>query len=409
MDSSPRFKTSDRSPRLTIAGVAWVMLLSPFWANSEPFVPREGSQVLERVRNGPTDEGASKLRELHARLAGDLNNLELASQFARECIDRNRRESNPKYLGRAQAALAPWWNAINPPAEALILRATIRQAQHEFRGALADLDLALRQRPRDAQAWLTRATVLTVLGDYPAARRACFPLAQLAPGLLALSAAANVSCLSGDAEGGCSALREALNSYPHPDSTERIWALTIHGEASARLGHWHEAENSFKAALSIDPHDCYVLAAYADLLLDQGRAREVVSLLREYRRIDGLLLRLALAEAQIDRTSRSFRMAVESLESRFEAGRLRGDFLHLREQARFLLQLRSSPAEALRAARENWQVQHEPADARLLLECARAARDAAAAEPVMAFLRVSHLQDVRLQQLTAELAAIASK
>ena len=131
--------------------------------------------------------------EWRRQLSADANNLGLAAHYARRCIERSRKEADPRCLGRAQAALAPWWNTTNAPAEALVLRATIRQSQHDFTNALADLEFALKQAPRNAQGWLTRATILTVLGEYPTARRACIPLAQLAPGLVALTAGAVVS------------------------------------------------------------------------------------------------------------------------------------------------------------------------------------------------------------------------
>ena len=48
---------------------------------------------------------------------------------------------------------------------------------------------------------------------------------------------------------------------------------------------------------------------------------------------------------------------------------------------------------ALALARDNWDVQREPADARLLLEAARAAGDPAAAGPVLDFLAATGLED----------------
>ena len=69
---------------------------------------------------------------------------------------------------------------------------------------------------------------------------------------------------------------------------------------------------------------------------------------------------------------------MEQLRDRFEASRLRGDRVHLREEARFTLHLLNDPKAALKLAQENWQVQKEPADVRILLEAALAAHDAAA-------------------------------
>jgi tetratricopeptide (TPR) repeat protein len=380
---------------LALSGV----LLPANPASAEPFLPQEGGEVLERLRTSPLDPAARELRSLRVRLSADSNNLALASQYVRQCIERSRNDADPRYLGRAQAALAPWWNAAGAPADALVLRATIRQAQHDFTNALSDLDLALKQAPRNAQAWLTRATILTVLSDYPAARRSCIPLAQLAPGLVALTAAASVNCLDGDAERGCALLRNALDAYPHAAASEKIWALTVLGEASTRLGRQVEAADFFKRALELDARDTYSLCAYADLLLDEGRAEEAAGFLKDGLRTDAVLLRLALAESQLKPKPESLAIHVSTLAARFEAGHLRGDFVHQREEARFVLCLLGTPREALRLAQENWRVQREPADVRILLESALAAHDLTAAQPALEFVRTSHLQDVRLQKL----------
>jgi tetratricopeptide (TPR) repeat protein len=372
-------------------------------APAEPFLPRDGAQVLERLRVTPLDPAARELRQLRARLSANPTNLAVASQFARQCIERSRTEADPRYLGRAQAALAPWWNATNAPADALVLRATIRQNQHDFTNALADLELALQKSPRNAQAWLTRATVLTVLGDFPAARRACIPLAQLAPGLVALTAATSISCLAGDAEHGCALLRNALDAYPQTSAAERIWTLTVLGEASARLGHQAEAEGYFKRGLELDRRDPYLQCAYADFLLDQGRPQDCAALLQDALRADGLLLRLALAESQLTPRPPSLEAHVNSLLARFEAGHRRGDFVHQREEACVVLHLLVRPREALRLAQDNWRVQHEPADARILLECALASGDRSAAEPAFDFMRTSRIEDVRLTALAKAL------
>jgi len=368
-------------------------------ASAEPFIPHDGAQVLEHLRASPSDSGARELRELRAQLSADANNLALASQYARRCIERSRKEADPRYLGRAQAALAPWWSKTNAPAEALVLRATIRQSQHDFTNALVDLDLALKEAPSNTQAWLTRATILTVLGEYPAARRACFPLAQLAPGLLALTAAANVSSLDGEAERGCALLQKALDSSLNGETSEQLWALTVLAEASARLGHETESEDYFKRALALDPRDSYLQCAYADLLLDQGRAREIAMLLKDSQSSDGSLLRLALAESQIKPKLATLDVHIAALAARFDAGHLRRDFVHQREEARFAQHLLGAPREALSLAQDNWRVQREPADARIFLESALAAKDPLAAQSVLKFLRNNRLQDVRLTQL----------
>src|SRR5580704_18110762 len=158
------------SPASSKLAASWLSLfllvLLSTVAHSEPFEPQDGGQVLETLRATAFDPIDREIRELRARLAANPADASLACQLARRCIDRSRNDADPRYLGRAQAALGPWWDAPKPPVDVLVLRATIKQSQHEFTNALADLDLAVKLQPHDAQAWLTRTTVLTVMGDY---------------------------------------------------------------------------------------------------------------------------------------------------------------------------------------------------------------------------------------------------
>jgi tetratricopeptide (TPR) repeat protein len=368
-----------------------------------PFLPRDGNEVLETIRSTAFDPIAHQMRELRGHLTADPENVSLACQFARCCIERSRAEADPRFLGRAQAALAPWWNLAQPPIDVLVLRATLKQSQHDFTNALTDLSLAARRAPNNPQVWLTRATILTVLGDYAGARQACLSLAQLAPGLIALTAIANVTALNGGAGRACTLLQSTLAANPSASADEKNWGLTALAEASVRLGRNTDAEAAFKSALALGQHDPYLLGAYADFLLDQGRAAEAAEMLKNETRADPLLLRLAVAESRLEPRPASLAAHVASLKARFEAGHLRGDFVHQREEARFTLWLLHQPQPALQLAQANWQVQHEPADMRILLECALAANDGTAARPVIEFIQTNHLEDVELANLTEKL------
>ena len=378
-------------------------------ARAEPFLPTDGSEVLERLRAKPFDPATHHLHELRAKLAADPTNPAVACQFARQCIELSRSEANPRYLGRAQGALARWWDQPTPPVDVLVLRATIKQSQHDFTNALTDLNLALKLDHANAQAWLTKATVLTVLGDYDGARRACAPLIQLAPGLIGLTAAVSVSSLNGQAASSCQLLSRALAGQPNASTGDKLWALTVLAEGSARLGRLAEAEAYFKSALALGEHDPYLLGAYADLLLDQGRNQEVASLLAGEVNADALLLRLTLAESRLTPPPDSYPAHLASLQARFEAGHLRGDFVHQREEARYTLELLHQPAAALRLAQMNWRVQREPADVLILLQSARAAGDAAAAQPALDFIKEKKLEDVQLDKLARQITLASAE
>ncbi len=374
-------------------------------AQAMPHIPADGAQVIERLpaRNDPLQR---ELRRLRAALAASPGDPQLAADLARRYIAAARTDGDPRYLGYAQAVLAPWRDRPQAPLQLRVLRATILQSMHQFPAALAELDAVLRVDRNHAQAWLTRATILQVQGDYPQAKSSCAKLYALAPELVSVACIAGVAALNGQAAQGYALLRAVLGRNADADPEIKGWAWTLLAEMAARRGSDSAAEEHFRQALAANGADAYLLGAYADFLLDRNRPREVLALLAERTRNDALLLRYAIALKRLDAPGAGEQ--IEILRSRFAAAMLREDPLHRREQARFELQLLNHPETALRLAQQNWQVQKEPADARVFLEAAAAAGDRSAARPVLDWLRQTGLQDRALAPLLARLGEAAS-
>ncbi len=177
--------------------------------------------------------------------------------------------------------------------------------------------------------------------------------------------------------------------------------MTVLAEIEGRIGDGIAAERYFRQALSLGLRDGYLLGAYADFLLAAGRPQEVLPLLQNELRIDGLL-RFTLAEQMVGAPVAS--RHISDLEERFSMSRVRGDTSHQREQARFALHLLNRASEALRLAEANWAVQREPWDTRLLLEAALAAGAPTAARPVLDWLTNSKLEDDQIRELASRLA-----
>ena len=370
-------------------------------ACAAPRVPASGAEVLEYLpmRNDPVQR---ELRDLRSQLTQQPDNVQLATQLAKRYVTLARADADPRYLGYAQAALAPWWSLPHPPTEALLLRATVLQSTHHFDQALADLDLLLKDDRANAQAWLTRATVLQVQGRLAEAKKSCVQLYGHVQELVVRTCLLGVANLSGDARRSYEGLRSALERSGTADAQIREWVLTLLGEMAVRLGDAIAAQKHFQDALALAPADTYLQAAYADFLLEQGRNREVIALLQDQSRVDALLLRYALAlDAEHSPLAAQNR---DLLRERFAAASLRGDTVHQREQARFELQLQKNPARALALAQSNWQVQREPADVRIYLQAARAAGDRAAEQTVKDWLAETGLQDATLATIAKPLA-----
>lgn len=372
-------------------------------AHAAPRLPASGAEVLE-VLPWRADPQQRELRDLRARLQVAPRDLPRAVEVARRYIEAGRREADPRYYGYAQAALAPWWGLAAPPPPVRLLRATLLQSEHRFPEALADLADLTTQQPDNAQAWLTRATVETVRADYAAATRSCARLSSLADELVTTACIANVGAMNGRLAGS-----ERLLATVHAragtgaeNPAVDAWVLTMLAEMAQRRGAAADADTRFRAALRLAPRDTYLLGAFADWLLDAGRHDAAAALLAPHARVDGLLLRHALALRQRGR-ERELAPELVELAARFDAGERRGDGVHLREQARFELALRGDARRALAIARRNWDVQKETADARILLEAALAARNAAAARPVLDWMRGARVEDVQLARLAAQL------
>ena len=383
-----------------IVTATW-LLLSHALAHGEPYVPADDRQVLERLRVNSLDPVMRELRALRAGLSRDPENLDAAAQLAARYIEVGRSEGDPRFLGQAQAVLGPWWDQPAPPPRALLLRAIIRQNAHEFAPALADLNEVIRVQPTNAQAWLTKASILQVQGHYEEARRACRPLMRLAARHVALTCLSDIAGLTGQAARSREVLTWAASQLGVPDR-ERLWALTALAELSARIGQSQAAEQYFTEARRIGIKDQYLWGAYADFLLDRGRAQDVVRLLEGDMKPDGFLLRLALAEQAQHLPVAKDHTAM--LAARFSASRDRGTRIHLREEARFTLVLLANPRQALTLAQANWEIQKEPWDARLLLESALASGDLDAAKPVLDWLNTNQVEDTRLRELAAQVS-----
>jgi len=357
-------------------------------AAAQTYVPRDAATIVAHVP--PRD--AREVAERQA-LAAAPDRIELAVEIARSEIERARRLSDPRYLGRAQATLARWWKLAEPPPDVLLLRATIEQSLHQFEATRADLDRLVAIRPNDVQAHLTRAVVATVRADYAAARASCAVLAHHAAPLVALTCTAPLDALAGDSDGAYRRLAAALTNRTPTEL--RTWALTTLAELAIQAGREPLAAEHLREVLALDPDDAYARAALADILLPQSPA-EASQLLAGFEAADTLLVRRAIAE---DRAKgREATKLVRAMRDRFAAAAERGDQVHLREEAMFALAVDSDPDRALDLARRNWDVQKELADARLLVEAAVEARHPDAASPVIEWARANRVRDARLDR-----------
>jgi hypothetical protein len=387
-----------------LASAAWAVSGAAVPVRAAPFTPSADGQVVETVPARATDPAAREMLALRQAWRARPQDLEAATRLAWRYQQEVAATGDPRYIGYIQAALQPWWTLNDAPSEVRVLRAVVRQFDHEFEPALADLQAVLTADPGHVQARAWQLAIRMVRADYRGARDSCEQLVPRVSPLVGAACRAQVDAATGNAGAAAARLRAALQAQGSADKAERLWSLTRLAEIEVHRGDGAAAQAAFEQALAIGLDDVYLQAAHADLLLDQGRAAEVVARLKGRSRADVLLLRLALASkaAGDPKAAESAR----ELRDRFDAARLRGDTSHRKEEARHALALQGDTARALKLARENWAEQHEAADARVLLEAALAARDRAAAQPVLQWMAESGFASVPLQQLADRIKAL---
>jgi tetratricopeptide (TPR) repeat protein len=359
-------------------------------------VPSRGDEVLATTRRGPGRHPVMSTWSPSAAgtvaAAPAVRSRAEALAAARSEIERGRASGDPRALGRAQAALGPWFADADADDDVRVLRATIHQSLHDFDRAERDLRVVVERNSTHQQAALTLATIYAVRAQYIESKAAC---ALLRDGLAKTICLGNIRSLSGEAAVAEREVAQELRAPVVRSADELVWAVTALGEYAERRGALPEAERFYRKALEVAPRDPYALRSLADVLLDAGRHDEVVALLEPHREQDVLLLRIAVAARRAKRDD----TAQRELAERFAAVRARNDRVHLREESWYERELVGDAPRALALALENWRVQREPADARVLLEAALAAGQPQEALPAARQVLDHHLEDPRLTAL----------
>ena len=125
MSGRSRGPYSPRGRRCAL--IALVLLGSAGLARvqASPYVPSSDSVVLAELPAG------TRYSDLAARRLA-RERLDVAVPLAQFYIQQSRVSGDLRYLGYADAVLAPWLNQRPPAPEALVLHATVQQSRHEF-------------------------------------------------------------------------------------------------------------------------------------------------------------------------------------------------------------------------------------------------------------------------------------
>jgi len=277
-----------------------------------------------------------------------------------------------RYFGRAESILGAKLRAGRAPVPALIVQARLLQRRHQFKAAAELLDQALARNPDNTQATVLRAGVRLTQGEVARARTDCTALLRQTQIFVGTVCLAQVLAANGDPQQARDLLDTQLASRPvgHADGEAAevlSWALGIRAEIAQSLDDSGGAELDLRAALALQPASESLRVALADLLLTSDRAAAAASLLNLPFPSPALLMRqIQVAQAGTGGDTAAIAKLRRQLDQLLDLDRLRGDDVHLREQAQVALLLDRDACRAADLARRNAKVQRESTDMRLL-------------------------------------------
>ena len=360
-------------------------------AQAAPFRPANPELVLLEL---PPRADLADLRRLDAEYRREPRDPDRLERQIGAQLATGRRLSDPRYFGQAEALLTAWRAdpARNQTIGLAIAWADIQQHRHDYVAARATLDRILTTTPGSAQARLMRAQLGLAEGRLDEARRDCAALVREAG--IGVGCLAQVLGMNGSLDRAAALMDRALLTAGH-DGATLSWMLTARADMAARAGD-ARFRQWLEQAHRADPDDQYARLALADALIAAGAAGDARALVAAGPRSDAALLRLAIIGA---RGSAGASAEAAELQARYAEAEARGEQVHLRDLARFRLDVQHDLHGALAAARENFHLQRETADVRILLEAAHAAHDRSAAGELLEWRRRTGFEDHTLDPL----------
>lgn len=391
------FKLPASFTAIALAGVM-AALQMPVMA-AVPLQPLGDEVILEvlpavtRTRPAPSPAGTPAAADAQA-----------AARQAREDILVARQTGDTRYWGRAQAALTPWWDRADAPADLAVLQATVQQGRHEFAASRAVLTAALARAPGHAQGWLNLASLERLSARYAEALAACEAVSRAGPLLYARACRLETESLQGQNPQAGQGLQALVSQTT--DAGQRSWLLSLLAENHERGGRDADAASAYARSLAAE-HDLYTAIAFSDLLLRTGKTAQALQILAPLPETDAVLLRRAAAWKR--QGDGRWTEARQVLQTRVDELTRRGDdaALHGRELALAALWLDGDAPRALQLARANLQLQREPLDWWAALQSARLAGNGAALTEIENAIRSAGLHDARLAPAGAAVARAA--
>ena len=394
------------SPCFSLCTLALVAAgaLASFSASAQPrYTPSDASVVLP-VSVHAQGSQAGSLRALDSAWRRNPQDQQAALAYARAVFLIGLTEGDLRWFGSAKAALAPWWNSAQLPAEGHFLRGLVKQGFHAFDDGLKDIDMAIALERKRPEFWSWRFALHLLLADIPAARKDCTEIGNLFGRDEAKGCTAILAYRTGQAAQAVELLKAAVVLPGFQDPLSQDWLRFHLGEALRTAGRYAEAVALWEQHLKARPQSHLVRLALVELLNLQGQPAKAKKYASTAAPTDALLVQALLASRALQ-DGDTARLA-DLFEGRMSSQALRQETLIERPKLIYLIRYGKDPAAGLQLSVANWKIQNEPPDALLFVEAAILQKQPRAAAPVVAWAEKTAYADPQLTPLLQKLKSL---
>lgn len=366
------------------------------------YSPDASAVVLAESVHTPGQQ-QGQLRQLDLAWRAQPQDLNTALAYARAVFTLGLTQGDLRWYGSAKAALSPWWQASDLPAEGFFLRGLVKQGFHEFEAGLQDINRAIAIEPQHAEFWSWRFALHLLLADMQAARQDHEKMAQLFGPEEAKVYRAVLLYRTGQAQAAVAQLQSAITAAQFKDASSQAWLGFHLGEALRVAGQPAKALAVWDQQLKAQPQSHLLRLSLADLLNQQGQHAKAKKVANAAASTDALLMQALLASRALKDPDEA-RLASQ-MAARLQSQALRQEALIERPKLIYQIAYGQDLGAGLALSVENWQLQKEPPDAVLFVQAALAMKQARAAEPVLAWAEKTGYTDPQLAPLLAQLQA----
>lgn len=382
-----------------VSAFCFICLFAATAFAQERFRPHNNTVVLKTSIASQT-KGNVAFKTLEAAWRQQPQDIQAATAYARAVFILGMNEGDLRWYGSAKAALLPWWQETQLPAETLFIRGLVKQGFHEFHEGLRDIDLAIAQNPRKTEFWSWRFALNLLLSDLNSAAKDCEQIEVFAGPLEALQHRAVLYYRSGRSELAIQTLKQ-LQLSPAFSQIDSEWFQFQLGEAYRVAGQNDMALSVWRKQLSAMPKSHLIRLSLAELLNKQSLFEEAKKITDIENASDALLMQALLANKELkDRKELKLSKVIES---RLATQALRKESLIERPKLIYLIDYGKDYKAGLQLSIENWKIQQEPRDAILFVKAALLAQQPQAAGHVVSWAQQTNYTEPELKDLLGQL------